>query len=237
LNFEPLNFSKSTFFIFISVLAGDLLGIITAEPLLRFIFKPLIVPAIALHFLLVSRGSSTFIRKRVLAALFFSWAGDVMLLFEDRGSAFFMAGLGSFLLAHVFYILVFFKLRGGERSAGASWLILPVAAYYALLMALLTPYLGTLEWPVRIYGLVICLMLLLALQLYFRDRRPANLQIAAGALLFVISDSLLALNKFYRPFEMAGLLVMLTYAFAQWLIVGGVAKVERTENRVQRTEP
>ena len=223
-----MNFSKATFFIFLFVLAGDLLGIVINEPLLRFIFKPLIVPAIALHFLLVSRGSSTLIRKRVLAALFFSWAGDVLLLFEDRGSVFFMVGLGSFLLAHVFYILTFYKLRGGEKSAGSNWLILPVAAYYALLMVLLTPYLGTLEWPVRVYGLVICLMLLLALQLYFRDRRSANLRIAAGALLFVISDSLLAFNKFYQSFEMAGLLVMLTYTFAQWLIVVGVGRFQPT---------
>jgi uncharacterized membrane protein YhhN len=53
---------------------------------------------------------------------------------------------------------------------------------------------------------------------------PANRYFVAGAVLFVLSDSLLAINKFYQPLAFAGTLIMLTYCAAQYFIVMGFIK-------------
>jgi uncharacterized membrane protein YhhN len=47
---------------------------------------------------------------------------------------------------------------------------------------------------------------------------------AIGALLFVASDSILAINKFHTPFESATFFVMLTYGLAQLLLIVGIVK-------------
>jgi len=64
-------------------------------------------------------------------------------------------------------------------------------------------------------------MLVQALQTGNIKNRPAAIRMIAGAILFIISDSLLAINKFYQPFENAGILIMFTYGVAQLLITLG----------------
>jgi uncharacterized membrane protein YhhN len=91
--------------------------------------------------------------------------------------------------------------------------------------------------PVRVYGLVISFMLMLALHLLFLANRKAGLYIAGGAILFVISDSLLAINKFYQSFEAAGFLVMFTYGLAQLFLATGAAAYLNGKRRAGLTEP
>ena len=67
-------------------------------------------------------------------------------------------------------------------------------------------------------------MLLLALHMLFIKNKEAGKLMMLGALLFVASDSILAINKFYQPFEMAGIYIMLTYGLAQLLITVGAAR-------------
>jgi uncharacterized membrane protein YhhN len=76
--------------------------------------------------------------------------------------------------------------------------------------------------PVIVYGLVISAMLLFALHAGATDY-------AVGAVLFVLSDSILALNKFHTSFLLAGSLIMLTYGLAQYFIVTGASMVEKVE--------
>ena len=75
--------------------------------------------------------------------------------------------------------------------------------------------------PVVVYGAVISAMFFVALQLLFYKSK-ASRQIILGAVLFVISDSVLAFNKFYSSFNNAGLVIMLTYTFAQYFITKGI---------------
>ena len=102
-----------------------------------------------------------------------------------------------------------------------------VALYYAALVTFLYPYLGEMKIAVPVYGIVISFMLLLALHMLFISNKPAGQMMAAGAVLFVVSDSLLAMNKFYSPFENAGLLIMLIYGLAQVIIVAGAIRYLR----------
>ncbi|MFZ9387151.1 MAG: lysoplasmalogenase [Chitinophagaceae bacterium] len=205
------------------LLLTDILALETHNRILESIAKPLLMPVLAIYFLSCTGGNNRFLSRWILAALVFSLAGDVFLLSQDRVSVFFLYGLASFLLAHIFYILFFQQLRIQEATGLRTVLLVPVVIYYAGLIAWLTPYLGTLKIPVWVYGLVISTMLMLALHMPRTRFRRAGLWMMAGALLFVVSDSILAVNKFYRPFDRAGLVIMLTYGLAQYGIVKGAA--------------
>jgi uncharacterized membrane protein YhhN len=71
---------------------------------------------------------------------------------------------------------------------------------------------------------------MLAMHMLFIKNKPAGKWMMLGALLFVISDSILAINKFYQPFEAAGVLIMLTYGLAQFFIVEGAGRYIRSAN-------
>jgi uncharacterized membrane protein YhhN len=168
------------------------------------------------------------LHKWVIAALTFSWGGDLLLMLEPQHSLFFIFGLLSFLIAHICYIDLF-QIIKRKREIKINWLIVSaVAAYYAALMWLLVPHLDNRKIPVIIYGAIISTMLTFALHMPFMKYKKAGINMMAGAILFVVSDSALAINKFYNPFENAGVLIILTYVFAQLLIVSGAIKYIRS---------
>jgi uncharacterized membrane protein YhhN len=76
--------------------------------------------------------------------------------------------------------------------------------------------------PVSLYAFVISTMLLMSIKAYFEWKKPANLLVLIGAVLFVVSDSILAINKFYTPLPMSSFLIMSTYLGAQFFIVKSV---------------
>ncbi len=207
--------------LFFAALIGDLVGIQLKNETLVFICKPLIIVTLAAYFISATTGSPTKLKKWILLALVFSWIGDVFLLFDDKRETFFLLGLSSFLLAHVFYIFFFHQVRQMEKIKSRGWILVPVVLYYLALTTLLSPYLGDKKIPVYVYGIVISSMLLLAVHMLYSKNRIAGRWIFTGALLFIISDSLLAINKFYHPLAYAGQLVMLTYGIAQLCIVYG----------------
>jgi uncharacterized membrane protein YhhN len=126
------------------------------------------------------------------------------------------------LIAHIFYILFFLVVRSREKLRSNLVLLIIVLFYYVSFISFLGPYLGEMKMAVRIYGIVISYMFMLAMHMLFLDNRLAGRLMMAGAALFVVSDSVLAINKFYREFTLAGPLIMITYGFAQLLIVEGV---------------
>lgn len=149
----------------------------------------------------------------LVAAVVFSGAGDVILDLTFQGN--FIAGLASFLTAHIFYVALFLKGAAVRRN-----MILPTVlavAFPAAMAAFLWPHLGQMQLPVAVYIGVISSMLVTSLH-----RSRLNFTVIAGAIAFVISDSVLALNKFYSPFPWARYAIMATYYLAQYLIVTGV---------------
>ena len=99
-----------------------------------------------------------------------------------------------------------------------------VAAYGVSLVMFLSPHLGEMKLPVTIYAVVICTMVICSLHVFNKVNNPSNILFVAGAILFAASDSLLAVNKFYKPFAGAGMMIIFTYCAAQFLIVMGVVK-------------
>lgn len=210
--------------LFAIILIGDLIGIQLNNEILQFICKPLIIPVVVGYFDSQVKDITKGIAKWVVLALVFSLLGDVLLMFQEKNSIFFLLGLSAFLIAHIFYIIFFHKVRVKENVKGNPWLLVLVVIYYAALISLLSPYLADMKIPVLVYGVVISFMFMLAMHMLFIKNKPTGQWMMIGALLFVISDSILAINQFYQPFEAAGVLIILTYGLAQFFIVEGAGR-------------
>lgn len=177
-----------------------------------YLFKPLTMLLIILIAARAKNSVSEFYRYAILAGLVCSLAGDIFLMLPRER---FIAGLFSFLLAHLFYIAAF--MYEGTHASGLLY-ALPFLVYGAVMLRVLMPGLGSMKTPVIIYMLVIILMAWSALNRWLQTGQEGSALAFTGALLFVISDSILALNRFKRRFPSAQLYIMSTYFMAQWLI-------------------
>lgn len=211
---------------FAATLAYIMGGIWQSQPLQLFT-KPILIPLLMLWAWLNAPASKN--RSLLLVALFFSFAGDVFLLLEYKNPQFFIPGLVSFLLTHILYIVYFLSLPGNRKSLlkTAPYLGLLVVAYGIALVYILFPKLGALKIPVLIYATVIMSMLLASIHIYYKVPQRAGRLLIAGACFFVLSDSLLAFNKFHSPLAFP-FLIMVTYCVAQYLIVKGFLLNSRT---------
>ncbi|SHL84267.1 lysoplasmalogenase [Flavobacterium saccharophilum] len=192
---------------------------------LDLFLKPVLIPLLAFGNYFY-RSFST--KKALLAALLFSWIGDVILLFADIAEIYFILGLVSFLTAHIIYCVLFNKqIKSRVHKNKITFAIgsLLVAFYLIGMLSILLPSLGDLKIPVIIYASVISIMLLFAFNGFLVWQKPGNKYIFVGAIVFVISDSILAINKFYAPVERSSFFIMLTYLVAQYLIVVGILKL------------
>ena len=189
------------------------------------ISKALIIPILFLIYFRYVRNTVNHFHTMILAALVFSWCGDVLLQLTRFNEFFFLAGLGSFLLAQVMYLIAFFSTPGKNILTGSgSWILLIVAAYGAVLIYYLWDGLGDMKIPVLIYAMVILTMLSAAIDRKGKVNRISFLLVLYGAILFVMSDSMIAINKFRYPFDLANIAIMLTYITAQYLIITGCLK-------------
>ncbi|MFC9917853.1 lysoplasmalogenase [Agromyces binzhouensis] len=173
--------------------------------------KLLLMPALVVAVVL-ARPRASAAARLLVAALVLSWAGDALL--TGSGDGWFVAGLLSFLAAHVVYVVLFVRLSAGGRRL--PWWTLAYAAWFAGFLALLAPGLDGMLVPVAVYGAVLGMMAALAGGL--------GGLVALGGALFVVSDSVLALGRFLPGYEFAAhdLVVMSTYLAAQGLIALGV---------------
>lgn len=204
------------------------LGMAFGQDTLQFIFKPLLVSSLLYYFVLSTRQVTSALKKGIVAALIFSIAGDTLLMFANTNELFFILGLCAFLLAHLFYIYTFHQIRTRHQISGKWYAAIIVAIYYFLIINFLLPHLGGLKYPVIVYGLVISFMLLVAMHLYDLEDNITARYLLTGAILFVVSDSVLAINKFHQPYPWGGWAIMITYVLAQWLLVKGLTRYINT---------
>ena len=200
--------SKILQILLVIVFAVDLFFIFNNQTELRFFTKPLLLPILILMYFSQVKSEKIQSDKLFLAGLVLSFFGDLFLLFKWG----FLAGLGSFLLAHVFYIISFRKKF--QNSIWKFWPII-LGFYASILFVFLFPYLKEMKIPVIIYAVVISTMMYSAIKTHKRN-------LIIGALLFLISDTLLSVNLFLQPLIILNLLVMITYVLAQWFLVRGM---------------
>ncbi|MGB5435439.1 MAG: lysoplasmalogenase [Maribacter sp.] len=215
---------KPTYFlsIFCLIVILDLWVGSIGEDAWRHFTKPLILGALIAFFASNGRslGKGTYILT--LLALIFSWFGDVFLMYESISSKYFVAGLVSFLTAHVLYSILFFKV-GKSSLNKAFWAVLILLLIYgAFLFTWIQDGLGALKIPVIFYITIILLMALLAFGRKGKVPTHSFTLVFIGALFFIVSDSVLAINKFLTEVPYSHIIIMGTYATAQFMITKGI---------------
>jgi uncharacterized membrane protein YhhN len=186
---------------------------------LRYFTKPTLVLSLMLYFWQfrknTPRSSNIF-----LIALFFAWLGDILLMLPDA----FELGLASFLVMQVLYAWVFWHdcpLPFQGFAFRQAWIIVVVVLCQCLVLYLIIPQLNQLFLPVLIYSIAITTMVSTACNRGGQVLPKSFVWVALGAGLFMLSDGLIAFDKFGYPFPYNGFWVMLTYCAAQYLIVEG----------------
>jgi uncharacterized membrane protein YhhN len=199
-----------------------LIALLIGPEWLVFWWKWSLLPVLIVAVLTLPNFSS---KGWLLIALTFSWLGDIVISFAPQGEWYFIGGLVCFLLAHLSYIKLFWEsIREHVQSRGyPTWAWSMVILFSVALLVLLIPKLGALRLPVILYALIISTMCIIAFKGWAHWQIDAGTWIVAGACSFVLSDSLLAINKFHTPLPFASLLIMATYLFAQWALVHGIA--------------
>jgi uncharacterized membrane protein YhhN len=195
---------------------------------LLYVTKPLLL------FILLIWFSNSTLRNRidfkfVFFGMIFSLFGDVFLMIREVDL--FIPGLVSFLTAHVFYILSFIKsIQFAERNTTSAYKVstaIVFLSFVGLFLGFLLPYVldneatKGLAAPVIVYAVVITLMGYMAAQRRYHVPMRSFRAVLFGSVFFIVSDCILATNKFAFPVEYATLWVMSTYVFAQFLIVYG----------------
>jgi len=197
--------------IYFIVTALDLIGVGLKVHWLVVICKPLMMTSLMAFYWVASPRR----RKLYLGALFFSLLGDIFLLDKE---GLFLLGIGAFLVTQILFIILVLKKSRAFSKSNLIWSVIPFLIYLALLMRTLSPQLNDLFYPVLIYGSVISVFGITALNYHLNERTAISRILLNGALLFIASDSMIALNKFYSPHMIYPVAIMLTYALAQYLI-------------------
>lgn len=210
----------------------------TAVLIPAMITKALLMPVLIGYYYKATGPVITAAQKLIMVGLVFSWSGDVNLMMPRLESLkpyeelFFLAGLVSFLITHVLYIFSFKKDFANNSQAGIlktkPWLVLPILGGLAGLLAILVPTIQANEpdmlLPVVVYASVITLMVIFAINRWGKVSEAGFGAVMAGALLFMFSDSNIAINKFHTQFSLAPLVIMATYISSQYLFAWGTRK-------------
>jgi uncharacterized membrane protein YhhN len=213
---------------------GELVSRLIGNSLLHWFCKPGIMLTLGAYYLLHDRTTRS---RAVLLAIFFSLAGDVALIIESED--FFITGLTAFLLGNLCYILAYRQHRfeaadNDLQGVQKIRLAFPIVLAGTGLVVVLYPTLGELRIPVVIYSAVLVAMVLSALFRFGRTTNNSFWMVFCGALTFMISDSLLAIDKFLLPVSHASLLIMSTYIIAQFLLIQGLI-LHHPNLRMKRT--
>jgi uncharacterized membrane protein YhhN len=203
---------------------------------LHYAVKPLFMVLLMwFHRNQLSNSFETF-SKLIQFGLFFSWIGDIALMFDEKMPILFVVGLGAFLVAHVGYFFAFINsIRKSENpfNLGKAVLIgIPFAAFTVPFFLFMKDGLPSdLFGPVLAYTVVITVMGIgSAIRLGHTDKKDYQ-WILIGAILFILSDCVIAINKFVHDFQFDAILNMALYLGGQYMItVGAVYYAQRKVN-------
>lgn len=193
--------------------------------------KPFLMIPLLLFYLSARAKKIDLLSKYIVGALVFSWFGDLLLMLQGQFDGLFIFGLAAFLIAHICYIFgfrlaKFHETRNTNRSFMHTRLIF-LLFIGGTLIYMLYPYLGEMLVPVISYTIVIISMSVAALFRRGWTVDKSFILVYSGALLFIMSDALIAIDKFMNPIAQGRLLIMATYISAQFLIVKGILAHEK----------
>ena len=204
-----MNFNRFQSLILVSAGIAILLDSINSIGFL--LFKPLTSFLILFLPILFKAPSEKAYAKPIVIGLLFCLLGDTFLLFES----YFVFGLSAFLIGHLFFLFAFVKKQGWHKNLILGLLLVIVAAS---LCVLIQKKLNELLLPVVLYMTVIVLMSWHGWGLALNSKTKNLKNIGVGVSLFMVSDTLLAINKFYVPIHFSGIFILGAYWGAIYLI-------------------
>lgn len=207
-----------------SLVASGLIILRTAFDIswLAWARAPLLMPFVFVWTLLTQPRPERRVFAPLLLAQVFSFLGDVLLAADGL----FVPGVAMFLLAQVCYIVTFTGWRGPHLIKLRPWTVVPYVAYLAAMLIVVVPRAGDLALPIVVYGTTLCAMAAVAMDATARIEPWAAKALLFGTILFVISDSMIALTKFevVPQGAVAATILIGTYCAAQILIALGVLR-------------
>lgn len=228
MKFDVKDAQTAVKYIFIAVALGELTSHLFGWIDVHHITKPLLMPILLVYLRKSMKAPLNTSFMFAVGALLFSFGGDSLLMYDSK-PIYFLLGLGSFAIAQTMYIFAFRKARHETdwrlptvyRLAYAT----PFVIFVVVLLWMLLPEVGAdMQIPVTVYALLILSMAVSAVYRVNRTNQDSYNQVFMGAVLFVLSDTLLAINKFHTPMENSRIWVMSTYILAQWNIINGLLK-------------
>lgn len=199
----------------------DFFGIYLDKQMMVNFAKPMLM--ITLFWYYYSNAKK--LNKYFVLGLFFSFLGDILLL--GTGEMYFVFGLLFFLIVHVFYIIMVFKIIQITKPKEFIIASVPFLLLFLVLMNVLYAGLGAMKIPVIIYAITISFFGIVSLILYLQAKTKISMLLLVGVLTFITSDTILALNLFYKKQSFYPLLIMMTYVLAQYLICRFVLKLNQ----------
>ncbi|CAL2084772.1 lysoplasmalogenase [Tenacibaculum sp. 190524A02b] len=197
--------------LFLIVAMVDVYAVITQTKIIEMIFKPLLMTTLVIVYLLsVKKPNFWFV-----SGLFFSFWGDVFLLDKE---SFFVFGLGAFLFAHIIYIKITTSFLEKDLTSKMITSAIPFVLLFVGLLYLIIENLGEMLIPVLVYGVTIATFGTAALLNFRQEKSIANSWLLLGAILFIASDSLIALNNFYTPKHLFDIAIIILYIISQYFI-------------------
>lgn len=204
------------FGIYCVIAVVNLAGAFFFKESLRKITKCCLMPALLVFYLLGAER----ILFLVVAALVFSWAGDILLINKDK-PAFFRLGLAAFLVSHVFYIIAFLTLAGSVHTLALIISVVIAVPVGLALLKLLNPD-PPMKIPVTAYSVVILLMSLSALQLMIARPGFTGILVFAASVVYLFSDTFMAYLLFHGKPKYFNVITMIPYIIAQGGIIMGL---------------
>jgi uncharacterized membrane protein YhhN len=195
-------------------------------PLLHYAVKPLFMVVLMVFQRGQLGGLSSFFSKTIQFGLFFSWIGDIALMFDEKVPILFVVGLGAFLIAHLGYAAAFvINVKDSNSSFNipkSALMALPFIVIISCFFYYMKDGLpAELFVPVLTYTLVISVMGITAAIRYDHVDAKSYKWILIGAILFILSDMVIAINKFVIDFEYDAILNMALYLTGQFMITVG----------------
>lgn len=196
----------------------------TENVLFIYLTKPLLLTVLSGWFWLNTKEDSSPFSRFILSGLIFSIGGDTFLMFVDKGPNFFLLGLGSFLIAQVSYLIGFIKFKSDQTGMikRRPWLlVIFLMAWLGIISFLWSGIPGDLKVPVTVYSFAIIAMAAGAANLSGQVDSRHFTWLFVGVVLFIISDSMIAINKFNPQgisIPHGRVWIMTTYLVAQYFI-------------------
>lgn len=216
------SFSKPIIYAFVATAIFYLASVSFIQYPITTVLKP--IPIICLLLGVLQSVLIPWTKRLQIMALGFSLAGDIILTLPI--SLALELGIGFFLLAQCCYITLFVKSFYFRMSRCMYYL--PVLLCSGVLAFILIPHMGAMLIPVLIYFSVLLIMVFTAFQVH-----QSGMFFIFGALNFLISDSILAVNLFLNPHWNVKIIVMLTYYTAQLLLTWGLVILYKKRSKLE----